>query len=106
MCSYVLMCLTITGMQPYNLIDLHAPFSVAFDSVGLGWARIIVAGGALAGITTSLLGSLLGQARIYVTLGRAHLLPPWIVSMGACWARLQSLPVVTRHVCYWRFRRS
>ena len=26
-------------------------------------------------------GSLLGQARIYITLGRQHLLSPWLVSM-------------------------
>lgn len=66
-------------MQPYWAIDIHAPFSVAFDAVGMHWARIIVALGALAGILTSLLGSLLGQARIYVTLGRQQLLPPWLV---------------------------
>lgn len=77
--SYILMCLVITGMQPYNEIDINAPFSVAFDAVGLGWARTIVALGALAGILTSLLGSLMGQARIYVTLGRQHLLTPWLV---------------------------
>jgi APA family basic amino acid/polyamine antiporter len=79
---YVLMCLVITGMQPYNEIDIHAPFSVAFDAVGLHWARTIVALGALAGIMTSLLGSLLGQARIYVILGRQHLLPPWIARVS------------------------
>lgn len=46
---YVLMCLTITGMQPYYLIDLDAPFPVAFESVGLGWAKRLVAAGALTG---------------------------------------------------------
>jgi amino acid transporter len=30
---YMLMCLVITGMQPYDQIDLHAPFSVAFTTV-------------------------------------------------------------------------
>lgn len=47
--------------------------------MGFAWADKIVAAGALAGIVTSLMGSLLGQARIYVTLGRQHLLPPWLV---------------------------
>ena len=79
---YVLMCLVITGMQPYNQIDVHAPFSAAFDAVGLHWARTIVALGALTGILTSLLGSLLGQARIYVTLGRQQLLPPWLAKVN------------------------
>ncbi len=31
---YVLMCLVITGMMPYDKIDINAPFSVAFREVG------------------------------------------------------------------------
>ncbi|KAG2448496.1 hypothetical protein HYH02_006387 [Chlamydomonas schloesseri] len=80
-CLYVLMCLVITGMQNYTVIDLNAPFAVAFDHVGLGWAQRIVAAGALTGIITSLLGSLLGQARIYVTLGRQNLAPAWLAKV-------------------------
>lgn len=56
---------------------------MAFDQVGLGWAQRVVAAGALTGIVTSLLGSLLGQARIYVTLGRQALAPAWLVGAGA-----------------------
>jgi len=48
--------------------------------VGMGWAGKVVSAGALMGIVTALIGSLLGQARIYVTLGRQHLLSPWLVS--------------------------
>jgi amino acid transporter len=48
----------------------------------MSWAEKIVSIGALAGIVTSLLGSLLGQARIYVTLGRQYLLPAWLVGVG------------------------
>ncbi len=66
----------------YDTIDLNAPFAVAFDQVGLGWAQRVVAAGALTGIVTSLLGSLLGQARIYVTLGRQALAPAWLVGAG------------------------
>eukprot|EP00198_Chlamydomonas_reinhardtii_P000349 XP_001689684.1 cationic amino acid transporter 2 [Chlamydomonas reinhardtii] len=76
-CLYVLMCLAITGMQSYTVIDLNAPFAVAFDHVGLGWAQRIVAAGALTGIVTSLLG----QARIYVTLGRQSLAPAWLAKV-------------------------
>ena len=36
----------------YTVIDLNAPFAVAFDHVGLGWAQRIVAAGALTGIVT------------------------------------------------------
>ena len=65
------------------MIDVNAPFSEAFRAVGLSWVGRIVSLGALAGITTSLLVSLMGQARIHVVLGREKLLPPWIVSYHA-----------------------
>ncbi len=41
---YVLMCLVITGMQPFNQIDLNAPFSVAFRQVCVrcaAWRRAL-----------------------------------------------------------------
>jgi amino acid transporter len=60
-------------------LQQHLLLPPLITQVGLGWADRIVAGGALTGIATSLLGSLLGQARIYVTLGRQHLLPAWLV---------------------------
>lgn len=61
----------------------------------MGWAGYVVSFGAVAGITTSLLVVLLGQARIYVTLGREHLVPIWMAKasrkeagMGPCWRRV------------------
>jgi len=74
---YAGMCAVITGMVPYNQIDLDAPFAVAFREAGMGWAETIVSAGALTGITTSLLVSMLGQPRIYMTMSRDGLLPPW-----------------------------
>ncbi|KAG2487845.1 hypothetical protein HYH03_013562 [Edaphochlamys debaryana] len=92
---YVLMCLAITGMQRYNEIDLDAPFAAAFTSVGLGWAQRIVAAGALTGIITSLLGSLLGQARIYVTLGRQALAPAWLARVDPACGTPRNATLVT-----------
>jgi APA family basic amino acid/polyamine antiporter len=74
---YVAMCAVITGMVSSDKIDTDAPFAVAFRSSGMGWAESIVSAGALAGITTSLLVNLLGQPRIYMTMSRDGLLPPW-----------------------------
>jgi len=73
---YVLMCLVITGMVPYSQIDTNAPFSAAFDAAGMAWVSRIVSLGAVAGITTSIMVSLLGQTRIYLVLAREGLLPP------------------------------
>ena len=77
------MCAVITGMVPYDQIDLDAPFAQAFASKGLGWAAGIVSAGALTGITTSLLVSLLGQPRIYMTMARDGLLPAWFGRLHA-----------------------
>eukprot|EP00897_Mesotaenium_endlicherianum_P010858 jgi/Mesen1/9800/ME000007S09854 len=73
---YVLMCVSLTMMVPYDAIDVNAPFSVAFTVVaGWAWARHLVALGAVAGLVTSLLVGLMGQARITVVIARAHLIP-------------------------------
>jgi APA family basic amino acid/polyamine antiporter len=74
---YAAMCAVITGMVPYDQIDRNAPFAEAFTQRGMPWAASIVSAGAITGITTSLLVSLLGQPRIYMTMARDGLLPAW-----------------------------
>lgn len=64
----------------YEKIDHRAPFSEAFAAIDMRAIGDIVSIGALTGIVTSVLVNLMGQARVYVILGRERLLPPWIVS--------------------------
>jgi len=78
---YVLMALALTGMLPWEEIDVHAPFGAVFDTLGQGWVAVLVSVGALTGITTSLLVSLIGQARVYVTLARDGLIPPALAAI-------------------------
>ena len=80
---YCSMAATIVGMQPYTQIDEDAPFAVAFQRSGLSWAGSVVSVGALTGIVTSLLVSLMGQPRIYLTMARDGLLPPWFAAVHA-----------------------
>lgn len=72
---YALMAATMVLMVPYNLVDVHAPFSAAFASRGVHWAAKIVSFGAIAGIVTSTMTGLLSQSRLFVVLGRERLLP-------------------------------
>ncbi|MED6143332.1 Catabolite repression protein cat5 [Stylosanthes scabra] len=74
---YCLMALTLSMMQRYNEIDTDAAFSVAFQSVGMKWAKYVVAFGALKGMTTVLLVGALGQARYTTHIARSHMIPPW-----------------------------
>ncbi|XP_021758714.1 cationic amino acid transporter 5 isoform X2 [Chenopodium quinoa] len=73
---YCLMALSLSMMQPYSSIDPDAAYSLAFQSVGLKWAKPLVALGALKGMTTVLLVGSLGQARYMTHIARAHMIPP------------------------------
>lgn len=75
--AYCLMAMTLCLMQKYTDIDKNAGYSVAFKSVGMDWAKYIVDLGALIGMTTALLGGVVGQARYLTHIARTHMLPPW-----------------------------
>ncbi|KAI3892102.1 hypothetical protein MKX03_025268 [Papaver bracteatum] len=74
---YCLMALSLCMMQKYTEMDVSAAFSVAFESVGMKWAKYLVAVGALKGMTTGLLVTSLGQARYTTQIARSHMIPPW-----------------------------
>ncbi|MBA0591918.1 cationic amino acid transporter 5 [Gossypium raimondii] len=74
---YCLMALSLSMMQKYTEIDPNAAYSTAFQSVGMKWAKYLVALGALKGMTTVLLVGALGQARYTTHIARAHMIPPW-----------------------------
>ncbi|XP_058099131.1 cationic amino acid transporter 1-like [Magnolia sinica] len=75
---YCLLAVTLCLMQPYGSIDPDAPFSTAFEAVGMNWAKYIVAFGALKGMTTVLLVSAVGQARYLTHIARTHMVPPFL----------------------------
>ncbi|KAL4319019.1 hypothetical protein GQ457_18G020670 [Hibiscus cannabinus] len=79
---YCLLSATLIFMQPYNQIDVDAPFTLAFQAVGLKWANYIVEIGALKGMTMVLLANLLGQARYFTHIGRTHMAPPFLAAVN------------------------
>ncbi|KAF5752706.1 cationic amino acid transporter 1-like [Tripterygium wilfordii] len=80
--SYCLLSTTLVLMQPYTQIDVDAPFTLAFQAVGMNWAKYIVALGALKGMTTSLLANIIGQARYFTHIGRTHMAPPFLAAIN------------------------
>ncbi len=72
---YIAVVAVITGMVPYTQLDTSAPVADAFRRVGLRWAQFLVAAAGLAGITSVLLVTMLGQARILLAIARDGLLP-------------------------------
>ena len=73
---YIGVSTVLTGMVPYNELDINAPVSNAFARVGLPWAQFLVSIGALAGITSVLLVLLLSLPRVLLAMARDNLIPP------------------------------
>ncbi|KAG1661746.1 hypothetical protein FOA52_004805 [Chlamydomonas sp. UWO 241] len=80
---YVAMSTVLVGMVSYLELDPNAPFASVFTAVGMDWAAKIVGVGALIGCTNSEFGGLMGQSRIFVTMGRAGLLPKSLGKMSS-----------------------
>ena len=74
---YMVVTLVMTGMVPW---DQHAnadPLASAFTSRGYNWAAGIIAFGAVISMASVLLVFQLGQPRIFFSMARDGLLPPW-----------------------------
>jgi len=72
---YMAVIAVLTGMVRYDRLDLDAPLANAFEQVGLGWAKLLIALAGVAGITTVLLVLLLALPRILLAMARDGLLP-------------------------------
>jgi len=73
---YIAVSAVLTGMVPYDKIDIDAPVSNAFAQAGLPWAQFLISLGALAGITSVLLVMMLSQPRVLLAMARDGMLPP------------------------------
>jgi APA family basic amino acid/polyamine antiporter len=73
---YIAVAAVITGMVPYDRINIDAPVSDAFRQVGLPWAQFVISIGALTGITSVLLVMMLSQPRVFLAMARDGLVPP------------------------------
>ena len=61
---YILVCFVITGMVKYTGLSEGAPISDAFDQVGMGWASILIAVAAIAGLSSVILVDIVATGRI------------------------------------------
>lgn len=73
---YISMAAVMTGMVPYPQLNAAAPVAVALDAhPELAWLGVLVKVGAIAGMTSVILMSLLGQPRILLAMADDGLLP-------------------------------
>jgi APA family basic amino acid/polyamine antiporter len=72
---YIVVSGILTGVVPYQEIDLKAPVAEAMGSLGITWAKGLVATGAIFGITTVMLVLYYGLTRVVLAMSRDGLLP-------------------------------
>jgi APA family basic amino acid/polyamine antiporter len=90
---YVATAAVVTGMVPYTQLGVDAPVAVALDAhPQLAWLGVFVKIGAIVGMTSVVLGSLLGQPRILLAMADDGLLPP---AIARCHPRYKTPHVAT-----------
>ncbi len=72
---YIAVAAAITGMVHYDQISVRAPISDAFRAAGMGWAQLLIAFGAVAGMTSVLLVIVMSLPRVLMAIGRDSLIP-------------------------------
>ncbi len=75
---YVLVALVLTGVVPYESIDIKAPIAHAMHYVGKDWIAGLISIGALAGLTSVLMVMMLAGTRIIYAMSRDNFLPPYL----------------------------
>ena len=78
---YVAVAAVLTGIVPYEKVDVHAPVAEALRGAGFRWGAAVVAVGALAGITSVLVVMMIGQIRVFFAMSRDRLLGPWLAKV-------------------------
>jgi APA family basic amino acid/polyamine antiporter len=78
---YVLVGFVITGVIPYDKLNVPDPMAVAIDAIGLRWLSPIIKLGAILGLSSVILVSLLGQTRILYSMAKDGLLPASLASV-------------------------
>ena len=72
---YIAVAGVLTGMVPYQDVNIEAPIARAFLDRGLTTASNVITVGALAGLTSVMLVMLLGQSRVLYSMANDGLLP-------------------------------
>ena len=75
---YIIVAGIATGVLPYQQLDVPDPIAKVADAAGLGWISTFIKLGAIAGLSSVILVQLLGQSRVFYSMSRDGLLPPFV----------------------------
>ena len=73
---YLAVGFVLTGIVPYDQLNVPDPIAVGINAIGLKWLAPIMKLGIIFGLTSVILVGILGQPRIVYSMARDGLLPP------------------------------
>jgi basic amino acid/polyamine antiporter, APA family len=82
---YIIVVAILNGLVPFYTLNVAFPVAYAIDSAGLPWAGVVIAFGALGGLTTVILVMMYGQTRIFYAMSRDGLIPPSFTKLHSVW---------------------
>lgn len=74
---FVLFAYVMVGLVPYQQLDVAAPVAAAINQTPFTWLNGLIKLAIIAGLTSVILVLLLGQSRIFFTISKDGLLPPF-----------------------------
>jgi len=80
---YVIFAGVLTGLTHYSQLNTSSPVATALLNTGHRFASEIIALGAIAGLTTTILAMYYGFTRVYLAMSRDHLLPKKIAKIDS-----------------------
>jgi basic amino acid/polyamine antiporter, APA family len=92
---YVAVSFVLTGVVPFDRLNVPDPIAVGIDAAGIGWLSPVIKLGIVLGLTSVILVLLLGQSRVFRAMAHDGLLPeaaarihprfhtPYVATIGA-----------------------
>ena len=78
---YIGVSAVLTGIVPYQQLNVADPMAVAVDKIGLGWFAFLIKVGAILGLSSVMMVLIYGQTRIFYVMGRDGLIPEFFCTV-------------------------
>jgi basic amino acid/polyamine antiporter, APA family len=79
---YIIVSLVLTGLLPYHMLSTPKPVATALEAYpALGWLKLLIELGAIAGLSSVILVMLMGQPRIFLSMSQDGLLPQFFAKV-------------------------